>query len=366
MTDESSAAPGSEGVTGATSPTRLALALSLVPALLIVVSALLPWSETVLRVVSPIPVDLPTLKLVAGQSRELAFAPGGLSVGAGQVALVFGVLGAVLGVLRRGRELVFLSLAAVGHSSIALFVLTGRSGAANVASYEALLAANPLSAQTDISSAVFAPGPGVLLYLAAAYLLLLSTSYAGRGVALQERMAAAIDRFNGWLGTAVAWLTLLMVIVGAYNAIARKLDKYSELSLSSNAYIEMQWYMFSLVFLLGAAWTLREDGHVRVDVLYGRLGRIGKARIDLAGTLLFLLPFCLGALWFTLPSVLSSWQVHEISPDPGGLPRYPLKMALPATLVCLALQGHALAVRYVGVLSGRIEPEPGEQAEGQP
>jgi len=144
-----------------------------------------------------------------------------------------------------------------------------------------------------------------------------------------------------------------MVLCGAYNAIARKLDQYSALSLSSNAFIEAQWYMFSIVFLLGAAWTLREDGHVRVDVMYGRLGRIGKARIDLAGTLLFLLPFCVCALWFSMPSVLSSWQVHEISPDPGGLPRYPLKTVLPATLVLLALQGHALAVRYVGVLSGR-------------
>jgi len=343
----------------------LATSRTLVPALLIIVSALLPWSETVLRVVSP--VELSGLGVPAGAGgRELAFAPSGLKVSAGQVALALGILGVLLAGLRRGRELVFVSAAAVVHGSIALFVLVNRTGAAHVSSFEASLAADPVSAQASIASTAFYPGPGVLLYVAAAYLLLLSTAWQGSGVPLQVRIAAAIDRCNGWLGIGVAWLTLLMVIVGAYNAIARKLDQYSALSLSSNAYIEAQWYMFSVVFLLGAAWTLREDGHVRVDVLYGRLGRIGKARIDLAGTLLFLLPFCVASLWFSLPSVLSAWQVHEISPDPGGLPRYPLKLVLPVTLVCLALQGHALAVRYVGVLSGRIAAEPAEAQEQQP
>ena len=339
-------------------------AVSLLPAVLLITSALLPWSETELRVLSP--VDIPSLGVLAEKSRALFFAPRGLSVSAGQVALALGVLGAILALLRRGKELVFVSAAAVLHACIALFVLVKHNGAAHLASFEAQLAADPASAQASIMGSSFEPGPGVLLYLAAAYLLLLSTAWRGPGVPLQERIAATVDRFNGWLGTAVAWLTLLMVIVGAYNAIARKLDQYSALNLSSNAYIETQWYMFSVVFLLGAAWTLREDGHVRVDVLYGRLGRIGKARIDLAGTLLFLLPFCVGALWFSLPSVINSWQVREISPDPGGLPRYPLKLLLPATLLFLALQGHALAVRYLAVLSGRSTAEPSSDAEQQP
>ncbi len=287
----------------------------------------------------------------------------------GQVAAGLGLIAALLAVLRRGRELVFVSLAALIHACCALFVFVHRTGAEHLASFENQLAADPASAQASISSSSSHPESGVLLYLAAAYLLLLSTSGRGTGVPLQDRIAAAIDRFNGWLGTAVAWLTLGMVVVGSYNAIARKLDQYSALSLSSNAYIEAQWYMFSVVFLLGAAWTLRENGHVRVDVMYGRLGRVGKARIDLAGTLLFLLPFCVCALWFTLPSVLNSWQVHEISPDPGGLPRYPLKMVLPATLVFLALQGHALAVGYVGILTGRDKAgssQTTEHSEGQP
>jgi TRAP-type mannitol/chloroaromatic compound transport system permease small subunit len=332
--------------------TPLAIAVTLIPALLMITSALLPWAETAVRVISP--VELPALGIPAGANgRRLSFAPIGYQVGAGQVALFLGLLGAVFASLRRGRELMLLSTLATCHACIAMFVLVARNGADHLASFERSLADTPLSSQASLGTADFQPEIGVLLYLASSYLLLLSTSVQGAGVPLQRRFVAGIDRVNGWIGTGVAWLALLMVLVGGYNAIARKLDKFSGLSLSSNAYIEAQWYMFSLVFLLGAAWTLREDGHVRVDVLYGRLSPIGKARIDLAGTLLFLLPFCVGALWFSLPSVINSWQVHEISPDPGGLPRYPLKLALPTALVMIALQGHAMAVRQVDTLRGR-------------
>lgn len=332
--------------------TPLAIAVTLIPALLMIISALLPWAETTVRVISP--VELPALGVPAGvNGRKLSFAPIGYQVGAGQVALCLGLLGAVFASLRRGRELMVLSTVSICHASIALFVLVARNGATHLASFEQKLADTPLSAQASLGTADFQPEIGVLLYLASSYLLLLSTSVEGAGVPLQRRFVAGIDRANGWVGTGVAWLALLMVLVGGYNAIARKLDQFSGLSLSSNAYIEAQWYMFSLVFLLGAAWTLREDGHVRVDVLYGRLSPIGKARIDLAGTLLFLLPFCVGALWFSLPSVINSWQIHEVSPDPGGLPRYPLKLALPAALVMIALQGHAMAVRQVDTLRGR-------------
>jgi len=332
--------------------TPLAVTITLVPALLIIASAFLPWAETAVRVISP--VELPALGVPAGANgRKLAFAPLGYQVGAGQIGVALGLLGVLLSVLRRGRAMMLLGLLATCHSSIALFVLVARNGAAYLVRFENSLAADPISAQASLGSSSFQPEIGVLLYLAASYLLLLSSSVQGAGVALHRHLVAGIDRLNGWIGVGIAWLALLMVLVGAYNAIARKLDQVGGLGLSSNAYIEAQWYMFSLVFLLGAAWTLREDGHVRVDVLYGRLSDIGKARIDLAGTLLFLLPFCVGALWFSLPSVINSWQVHEISPDPGGLPRYPLKLALPVALVMIALQGHAMAVRQVDTLRGR-------------
>ena len=136
-----------------------------------------------------------------------------------------------------------------------------------------------------------------------------------------------------------------MVLLGAFNAIARYLGRSLGLDLSSNAWIELQWYLFSVVFLLGAARTLRERGHVCVDVLYGRLSERWQRRIDRAGTLLFLLPFCIFALVTSWPSVRNSWAVREGSPDPGGLPRYPIKALILVAFALLALQGLAWLVR---------------------
>ncbi|MDX1548485.1 MAG: TRAP transporter small permease subunit [Rhodothermales bacterium] len=171
------------------------------------------------------------------------------------------------------------------------------------------------------------------------------------------RLADGIDRVNETLGRLVYWLTLAMVLIGSYNAIARYLDRYTGLGLSANTYLEMQWYLFSLVFLLGAGYTLRHDAHVRVDVLYSRLSRRGRAWINLAGTVLLLLPFCVLMLWTSWPAVESSWALLETSPDPGGLPRYPIKTVIPVAFLLLAVQGVALAIRQVAVLRGHAAPE---------
>lgn len=163
-------------------------------------------------------------------------------------------------------------------------------------------------------------------------------------------IARGIDRLNGGVGRVARWLTLAMVLVGAFNAVARYTDPLTGWGLSSNAYIEGQWYLFSLVFLLGAAYTLREDEHVRVDVLYERLSPRGRAWINLAGTVLFLMPFCVVMLWVTWPAVQTSWQLLEQSPDPGGLPRYPIKAVVLVAFVLLLLQGVAMAIKQVAVL----------------
>lgn len=167
-----------------------------------------------------------------------------------------------------------------------------------------------------------------------------------------SRLADAIDGLNGRIGGAVAWLGLLMVGLGAWNAVARYLGRFIGVDLASNRFIEAQWYLFSLLFLLGAAGALRDDAHVRVDVLYGRLGRRGKAVIDLLGTLLLLLPFCVFGIVESWDWVAHSWQGLEGSPDPGGLPRYPLKTMVPVAFGLLALQGVSLAVRSATVLFG--------------
>lgn len=165
--------------------------------------------------------------------------------------------------------------------------------------------------------------------------------------------ARGIDRLSDAVGRLCSWLVLAMVAAGAYNAIARYLGRRVGVNLSSNAYIELQWYLFSLVFLLGAAWALRCGAHVRVDVLYGRLSPRGKAWIDLLGTLLLQIPFCVTALVLCWPSVRNSWAVLESSPDPGGLPRWPLKAVIPLAFVLLILQGIAQAVHCAARLAGR-------------
>lgn len=165
-----------------------------------------------------------------------------------------------------------------------------------------------------------------------------------------RHLAHSIDRFSERTGRVLQWLTLLMVLIGAFNAVARYLDKYTGLGLSSNTWLELQWYLFSAVFLLGAGYTLKENAHVRVDVLYGRLSKRGRAWINLLGTVLLLVPFCLLVLWMSWDVVLNSWAIWEQSPDPGGLPRYPVKTIVPLALVLVLLQGISMIVRSVTIL----------------
>ena len=177
------------------------------------------------------------------------------------------------------------------------------------------------------------------------------------------KLSDLVDRFNAALGRLTGWLTLAMVLVGAGNAVLRYVSRSVGANLSSNASLELQWYLFSALFLLAAADTLRKDAHVRVDVLYGRLSARSRAAIDIAGTLLFLLPFCAFAVWVTWPSVMESWRVMEQSPDPGGLPRYPIKSLLLVCFYLLIAQGFSQLIKKVAILTGHARPhEPGGEA----
>ena len=172
-------------------------------------------------------------------------------------------------------------------------------------------------------------------------------------------LSRMIDALTAWVGRAVAWLTLGMVLLGAGNAILRYLGRFVGENLTSNAVLEAQWYLFSLVFLLGAAPAVLQDRHVRVDVFYGRVSQRGQAWIDLLGALLFLIPFAWFSIWVSSPSIRNSIQVWEVSPDPGGLPRWPLKAVLHLCFGMLMAQGASEAIKRLAMLTGHLAfPEP--------
>jgi TRAP-type mannitol/chloroaromatic compound transport system permease small subunit len=178
------------------------------------------------------------------------------------------------------------------------------------------------------------------------------------------RLSRALDRGSAVLGHAVAWLSVALVLLGAGNALARHAGRLVGRSLASNALLEGQWYLFSVLFLLGAAWTLRQDRHVRVDVLHARLSARARAWIDLVGSLVLLLPTCVACLWLSWPAVRNSVAVREVSSDPGGLPRWPIKALLLVAFALLALQGLSEAIRRVAFLAGRVpSPEPASEDE---
>lgn len=171
------------------------------------------------------------------------------------------------------------------------------------------------------------------------------------------RIARAIDRMSDGVGVGVSWLATAMVLIGAYNALARYFSRAVGVSLAPNTLIELQWYLFALMFLLAAAHTLSRDAHVRVDVFYGRLSARAQAWINLLGSVLFLLPFCGFAFIMSWSEVANSWAVLEGSPDPGGLPRYPIKTAILVAFVLVAVQGVSQAIKALaGVRGLAIDP----------
>jgi len=172
--------------------------------------------------------------------------------------------------------------------------------------------------------------------------------------------ARGVGRLTDAVYAAIRWLTLAMILVGALNALARYATRYTGVSLASNAAFDLQWYMFSLIFLLGAAYGLRHDVHVRVDVMYSRVAPRTRAWIDLAGTVLFLVPFCVMMLLTSWPAVRNSWAVREASPDPGGLARYPIKSVLLVCFTLLLLQALAQIITRVAELRGETTDSPAE------
>jgi TRAP-type mannitol/chloroaromatic compound transport system permease small subunit len=167
-----------------------------------------------------------------------------------------------------------------------------------------------------------------------------------------QQVRAGIETVTHWTGTAAAWLVPLVVLIGSWNVFGRFVGQAIGQNLTSNALVETQWYLYDLVFLFGAAYTLKHDGHVRVDVFSSRFSPRRKALVNLLGTVVFLIPFCLFIIIASWSFVWSSWSILEQSPDPSGLPRYPIKTMIIVGALLLLLQGIASAITSVLTLVG--------------
>lgn len=168
------------------------------------------------------------------------------------------------------------------------------------------------------------------------------------------RLSRLIDIVNQWIGRLTYWLVLLMVLIGVWNVVGRYLGRYLGQNLTSNGLIETQWYLFDLVFLLGAAYALKHDEHVRVDIFYKGWNAKQKALANLVGTIFFLIPFCILVIYFSWDTVVNSWRILEVSPDPDGLPRYPIKTVIIISFVLLILQGISEAIKNWAIFTGRL------------
>ncbi len=161
-----------------------------------------------------------------------------------------------------------------------------------------------------------------------------------------------IDKINREIGKKVAWLILLAVIVATVNAIVRKL-----FSVSSNAWLELQWVLFGAVFLLCASWTLQVKEHIRIDIVNSMLPKRVQQWIDLVGHVLFLMPFALLIVYHSVPFFLRSYAINEQSLSAGGLPQWPAKGLVVIGFVMLSFQGISEIIKQVAVMRGDLEDD---------
>jgi TRAP-type mannitol/chloroaromatic compound transport system permease small subunit len=164
------------------------------------------------------------------------------------------------------------------------------------------------------------------------------------------KFSKAVDWLNTQIGKHVIWLILASTVISAVNAIVRK-----TFNVSSNAYLEVQWYLFAATFLLCAAYTLLNGEHVKIDVLYTHFSKRGQMWIDVFGFICFLLPFCAAILWFSVPFFLKGFHSGEMSSNAGGLLRWPVYAMMPLGFSLLLLQGLSELIKRLAFLAGLIE-----------
>lgn len=174
------------------------------------------------------------------------------------------------------------------------------------------------------------------------------------------RLSSIIDRVIEKIGGILNWIVILTIAVGFYNVVARYVGRFIGLKLSSNGLIELQWYLFSIIFCLGFAYILKHGANVRVDFLYANWSEKQRSLVDFIGTILFLIPFCAIGIWATFNPILLSWGLlpdgtwgtWEVSSDADGLPRAPIKTMILVAFLLLLLQSISQAIKYFAILMG--------------
>jgi TRAP-type mannitol/chloroaromatic compound transport system permease small subunit len=165
-------------------------------------------------------------------------------------------------------------------------------------------------------------------------------------------LSRAIDWLNDRVGRLLLWAVLVLTLISAGNALMRYGFNYS-----SNAYLEIQWYLYSLIFLGAAGYTLKHNAHVRIDLVAGRLSRRAQAWIDVFGFVFMMFPPCFLIAWYGWDFFMASWVEHEISGDAGGLVRWPVKLIVPVAFGLLILQGVSELIKRIGFLRGALADE---------
>lgn len=169
------------------------------------------------------------------------------------------------------------------------------------------------------------------------------------------QLSRLIDRLSEFVGRWVAWLVLAAVLISAGNAITRK-----AFNLSSNAFLEIQWYLFAAVFLLAAGYTLLRQEHVKIDVVSGRFSKRTQIWIEIVGLCVFLFPFIYMIVKLSMPLVINAFVTKEMSSNAGGLIRWPVFALLPAGMALLGLQGVSELIKRIAFLKGLI-PDPSKK-----
>ncbi len=172
------------------------------------------------------------------------------------------------------------------------------------------------------------------------------------------KFAALIDGINERVGKAATWLVLIVVVISAGNAVMR----YG-INWSSNGLLEIQWYMFSGIFLLCAGYVFLKNEHIRIDVVAGRFSARTQNWIDVFGILVFLLPMALLTMYLSWPVFMNAWHTGEGSPNPGGLIRWPVRLLMPVGFLLLTLQAFSELVKRLAFVTGN-GPNPLEKVKG--